>query len=97
MRVVDGMTDKTYQWTSIEDQKPPLECVCFLSCGTSIKFGARIVIDAEDDPRPVFCGIFGAPRFYKDSCQWFAEFDIDNILHPTHWMPLPTPPAKTGE
>lgn len=91
------MNDKTYQWISIEEQKPPLECVCFISCGTHIKFGARIVINAEDDPRPVFCGIFGAPRFYDDSGQWFAEFDIDNILHPTHWMPLPTPPAKTGE
>lgn len=61
------------KWISIEDDDPPVNRVCFLSCGDRIKFGARIVINAEDDPRPEFCGIFGAPIFYKDSRQWFAD------------------------
>lgn len=82
------------KWISIEVDDPPVNRVCFLSCGDRIKFGARIVINAEEDPRPEFCGIFGAPIFYKDSRQWFAEFDIDTILHPTYWMPLPILPKN---
>ena len=91
------MTDKAYQWISIEEQTPPLDTVCFLSFGHWVGFGARIIINAEVDPRSVFCGVLGVPIFHDGSSKWYAEFDIDNIMHPTRWMPLPTPPSKTGE
>lgn len=47
------MTDKAYQWISIEEQIPPLDTVCFLSFGHWVGFGARIILNAEVDPRSV--------------------------------------------
>ena len=47
------MTDKTYQWISIKEQMPALDTVCFLSFGHWVGFGARIIINADVDPRSV--------------------------------------------
>lgn len=87
------MNDKTYQWINIKDQMPPFDIICYLSCGTNIKFGALITINEEDYPMDKFVGIISGPRFSKLHSSWFAEIGIDKILHPTHWMPLPSLPT----
>ena len=81
------------KWISIEVDEHPVNRVCFLSCGDRIKFGARIVINAEDDPRPEFAGYLERHGSSERLMPMVLQFDIDNILHPTHWMPLPSLPT----
>lgn len=57
--------NQQHQWINISDQQPSLGYLCFFACDKNITIGARIIINAEDDQRPIYCGILGAPRFDK--------------------------------
>lgn len=41
----------------------------------------------------VWCDKYAAIRFISDTNEW-RHVDRAVFLNPTHWMPLPAPPAK---
>lgn len=93
---VDLMTDKTYQWIGIEEQMPALDTPVWLYDGNKVFIGGLIIVNVGDDPFHAWASTYMMNVYFEKDGTWSADFEYDDDYFPTHWMPLPTPPAKTG-
>lgn len=91
------MSDKTYQWISIEEQKPPLDTPVWLYDGNKVFIGGLIIVNVGDDPFHAWASTYMMNVYFEKDGTWSADFEYDDDYFPTHWMALPTPPSKTGE
>ncbi len=91
------MSDKTYQWISIEDQKPALDTPVWLYDGNKVFIGGLIMVEGIAETFKAWATVSMMNVYFEKDGTWSADFEYDDDYFPTHWMALPTPPAKTGE
>jgi len=77
-------------WQPIETA--PKDGTWVLLSGGSIYYGW----DGETFPPHVVAQFIGGPKYREEQCWQFAWYDggyYGEYENPTHWMPLPAPPA----
>ena len=61
---------------------------------TAPKDGTLVIVGYPDTDIEEGWSVAGEYRKENgdDGIGWYNQFDWDCQIHPTHWMPLPTPP-----